>query len=287
MRDINKPGFSGIPFLIIHLILLVGVIAGLIMGIDGHNTVMIVTCIVSLFVIIFCFAGYRMVAPNQGIVLQLFGQYKGTAKEEGLRFVNPFLTSKKVSLRVRNFETDKLKVNDKAGNPIQIAAVVVWKVVDTAEAVFIVNDYENYVAVQSESALRNMATRYHYDSHGGEAQSLSGSTNEISDRLKVEVQNRLEKAGVEVIEARITHLAYAPEIAAAMLQRQQATAVVAARTKIVEGAVGMVDLALKHLSEDGIVEFDDDRKAAMVSNLMVVLCGDRNAQPVVNTGTLH
>lgn len=287
MKDINKPGFSGIPFLIIHLILLLGVIVSLIIGISNKNPAVILPMLFCIGVLLFLFAGYRMVAPNQGIVLQLFGKYKGTAKEEGLRYVNPFYSSKKVSMRVRNFETDKLKVNDKAGNPIQIAAVVVWKVFDTAEAVFLVNDYENYVAVQSESALRNMATRYHYDSHGGEERSLSGSTNEISERLKVEVQERLEKAGVEVIEARITHLAYAPEIAAAMLQRQQATAVVAARTKIVEGAVGMVDLALKQLSQDGIVEFDDDRKAAMVSNLMVVLCGDRNAQPVVNAGSLH
>ncbi len=233
------------------------------------------------------FAGLFTVAPNEGQVLQLFGAYRGTAKDEGLRWANPFFTKKRISLRVRNFESARLKVNDTDGNPIEIAAIVVWRVVDTAEAVFEVDDYENYVKVQTESAVRNLATHYPYDAHVDGQISLRGSTDEVAKGLKGEIQERLAKAGVEVIEARISHLAYAPEIAAAMLRRQQAGAIIAARAKIVEGAVGMVEMALDQLQRGGKVQLDEERKAAMVSNLLVVLCADREAQPVVNTGTLY
>jgi len=231
--------------------------------------------------------GLFTVAPNQGVVLQLFGRYVGTARIEGLRWANPFYTKKKVSLRVRNFETQRLKVNDLTGNPIEIAAVVVWQVVDTAEAVFEVDDYQNYVHVQSEAALRNLATQYAYDTHEDDVQSLRGNIVEIADHLKAEIQDRLAKAGVKVIEARISHLAYAPEIAAAMLQRQQASAIIAARQKIVDGAVGMVEMALDRLAAQNVVQLDEERKAAMVSNLLVVLCSERATQPVVNTGTIY
>lgn len=254
--------------------------------------------------------GFKAVTPNDSRALLLFGEYQGTIKESGFYWVNPFYSSKKVSLRVRNFETGSTnqpekkdaagnilqhksqsggkpsKVNDRDGNPVEISAVVVWKVVDTAEALFEVDDYEHYVAVQSEAALRGLASRHPYDSEDHEV-SLRGSTTEVSDQLQADIQERLGKAGVQVIEARISHLAYAPEIAAAMLQRQQAQAVVAARTKIVEGAVGMVQMALNQLSEHAVVDLDDERRAAMVSNLLVVLCSDRHTQPVVNTGTLH
>ena len=244
---------------------------------------------VALFVLalILMAVGFYMVGPNEGRVLQLFGDYVGTDRQLGLRWANPFYSKTRVSLRVRNFESGQLKVNDLVGNPVDIAAVVVWKVVDTAEAVFEVDDYENYVAVQSEAAIRNMATSYAYDDYEGDAITLRGSGNEIADILQKEVQDRLGKAGVEVIEARISHLAYAPEIASAMLQRQQASAIVAARHKIVEGAVGMVEDALNKLSEREIVTLDDERRAAMVSNLLVVLCSDKAAQPVVNSGSLY
>jgi regulator of protease activity HflC (stomatin/prohibitin superfamily) len=232
-------------------------------------------------------AGLFMVNPNEGRVLQLFGDYRGTVKEPGLRWANPFFTKKAISLRVRNFETGRLKVNDTDGNPVEIGAVVVWRVVDTAEASFEVDDYENYVHVQSEAALRNLATRYPYDAHDEAAVSLRGNTAAVARDLKQEIQDRLAKAGVDVVEARISHLAYAPEIAAAMLRRQQAGAIVAARARIVEGAVGMVEMALEHLARSTQVRLDEERKAAMVSNLLVVLCADREAQPVVNTGTLY
>ena len=241
-----------------------------------------------LFVLwVLALRGFFVVAPNEGQVLQLFGSYAGTAKTPGLRWASPFYTRKKISQRVRNFESSHLKVNDADGNPIEIAAVVVWRVVETAEAVFEVDDYENYVRVQSEAALRNAATSYPYDSHEDGVVSLRGSTAVVADHLKQEVQQRLQKAGVEALEARISHLAYAPEIAAAMLQRQQAGAIIAARQRIVEGAVGMVEMALEMLSRKEIVHLDEERKAAMVSNLLVVLCGERNTQPIVNAGTLH
>jgi len=237
---------------------------------------------------LFLAGGLFVVAPNQARVLQLFGAYAGTAKEPGLRWANPFYTKKAISQRVRSFESAHLKVNDKEGNPIEIGAVVVWKVVDTAEATFEVDDYETFVRVQSEAALRNAATSYPYDSHDDpNVISLRGTTGAVADHLKEEMQQRLHKAGVEVIETRISHLAYAPEIAAAMLQRQQAGAIIAARQRIVEGAVGMVDLALTALAHKGIVTLDEERKAAMVSNLLVVLCGERAAQPIVNAGTIY
>ena len=235
------------------------------------------------------FAGYGLVAvqPNSSRALLLFGEYKGTIKESGFYWVNPFYTRKKVSLRIRNFETGTVgrpsKVNDRDGNPIDISAVVVWKVVDTAEALFEVDDYEHFVHIQSEAALRVLATRHPYDSEDHET-SLRGSTTEISEQLEHDIQERLHKAGVEVIEARISHLAYSQEIAAAMLQRQQASAVVAARSRIVEGAVGMVKMALAQLSSEKIVDLDEKSRAQMVSNLLVVLCGDRHVQPIVSTG---
>ncbi len=237
--------------------------------------------------IIFLLRGLFAVQPNVARVMQLFGHYAGSVREQGLRWTNPFYTRQAVSLRVRNFESGKLKVNDLDGNPIEIGAIVVWQVVDTAEAMFMVDDYANFVHIQAESALRQMATSYSYDSHDEKGISLRGNGTEVNAHLRDEIQERLTRAGVEVVEARISHLAYAQEIAQAMLQRQQASAIVAARTRIVEGAVGMVELALEQLSKRGVVDLDNERKAAMVSNLLVVLCGDRATQPVVNTGTLY
>jgi regulator of protease activity HflC (stomatin/prohibitin superfamily) len=241
----------------------------------------------ALVIEVFLLCGLFIVNPNEAKVLQLFGAYSGTVRDAGLAWMNPLLTKKAVSMRVRNFETAKLKVNDQHGNPIEIAAVVVWKVVDSAEAVFEVDDYENFVHVQSEAAVRNLATSYPYDQHEEGQKALRSHTAEIAEQLKREIQDRLSRAGVEVIEARISHLAYAPEIANAMLRRQQATAIIAARQKIVEGAVSMVEMALEQLAAKHVVQLDEERKAAMVSNLLVVLCSDRDAQPVVNTGTLY
>jgi regulator of protease activity HflC (stomatin/prohibitin superfamily) len=234
-----------------------------------------------------CWRGLTVVNPNTARVVLLFGRYHGTLKTAGLRWVNPFTVRRFVSLKVRNFESSKLKVNDHIGNPIEIAAIVVWRVVETAEAMFEVNDYEHFVHVQSESAVRNLATTFPYDAHEEGELSLRGSAAEVSQRLGQEIQERLSAAGVQVIEARISHLAYAPEIANAMLRRQQATAIISARQKIVEGAVGMVEMALEQLSAKRVVMLDEERKATMVSNLLVVLCGDRDAQPVVNAGTLY
>jgi regulator of protease activity HflC (stomatin/prohibitin superfamily) len=231
--------------------------------------------------------GFFQVAPNEGQVMQLFGKYAGTVRVEGLRWTNPFYAKRRISLRVRNFESGKLKVNDNDGNPIEIGAVVVWQVLDTAEAVFRVDDYENFVHIQSESALRQMAQSYPYDAHDAGEPSLRSHGEVINNHLRDEIQARLEQAGVQVIEARISHLAYAQEIAQAMLQRQQAGAIIAARTKIVEGAVSMVEMALDQLSQRGVVQLDEERKAAMVSNLLVVLCGERGTQAVVNTGSLY
>jgi regulator of protease activity HflC (stomatin/prohibitin superfamily) len=217
----------------------------------------------------------------------LFGAYRGTVRDSGFFYTNPFVKKIKISLRARNLNSERLKVNEKRGNPIEIAAVVVWRIVETFEALFNVNDYENFMHVQTESALRNLATSYPYDAHEEGTISLLLSAGEVAEKLRGEIQERLAKAGIEVIEARISHLAYAPEIAGAMLRRQQATAVIAARQKIVEGAVGMVEMALIELSRKGVVQLDEERKAAMVSNLMVVLCSDRGVEPVVNTGTLY
>ena len=266
---------------------LAGSVWVLIAGIRAADVFRIVLACVTLTLTIVLAGGLFVVNPNEAKVLQLFGKYVGTAREQGLRFANPFYTKRRVSLRVRNFESARLKVNDLDGNPIEIAAVVVWKVVDTAEAIFEVDDYENYVHVQSESALRNMATSYPYDAHEETQLSLRGHTQAIADHLRQEIQERLSKAGVEVIEARISHLAYAAEIAAAMLQRQQAGAIIAARQRIVDGAVGMVEMALDRLARNNVVELDEERKAAMVSNLLVVLCSERSTQPIVNAGTLH
>jgi regulator of protease activity HflC (stomatin/prohibitin superfamily) len=234
-----------------------------------------------------CYHGLMFVYPNEARVLMLFGAYKGTAREPGWRWVNPFYLKPKLSVRVRNFETGRMKVNDQDGNPIEIAAVVVWKVTDTAEASFEVDDYVNYVHVQSESAVRNLAVHYPYDTHEDDALSLRGSTDHVAQNLREQIEARLERAGITVIEARISHLAYSPEIAEAMLRRQQAGAIIAARQKIVEGAVGMVEMALELLKKQSIVELDEERKAAMVSNLLVVLCSEHHAQPVLNTGSLY
>ncbi|HEX3122410.1 MAG TPA: SPFH domain-containing protein [Rhodanobacteraceae bacterium] len=278
---------SGIPALItlVALLLLDG--AWLVNAIQNHTVWAIITAILTGIVLLIALTGFFTVAPNEGKVLQFFGRYVGTVRDAGPRWTNPFYSKRGVSLRVRNFESSKLKVNDLDGNPIEIAAVVVWQVVDTAEALFQVNDYEDFVHIQSESALRAMATSYPYDSHDTGALSLRSHGKEISDHLQREIQERLASAGVRVIEARITHLAFAPEIAQAMLQRQQASAIIAARTRIVEGAVSMVEMALDQLQARGVVNLDEERKAAMVSNLLVVLCGERGTQPIVNTGTLY
>jgi len=236
---------------------------------------------------VLCLFGVYMVEPNQAAVLSLFGKYVGTLKDNGLRWNNPFYSKKKVSQRVRNFESGKLKVNELDGSPIEIAAVIVWQVVDSAEAVYNVDDYESFVHIQSESALRAMATSYPYDQHEEGQLALRSHATEISLHLKNELVERLADAGVQVLDARISHLAYAPEIAQAMLQRQQANAIIAARTRIVAGAVGMVEMALAELQKNGVVHLDEERKANMVSNLLVVLCGDRATQPIVNAGTLY
>src|SRR5690606_29809136 len=231
-------------------------------------------------------SGFTIVNPNEAKVVQFLGRYVGSVSDAGFQWVLPFTTKRRVTLRVRNFETAKLKVNDAVGSPVEIAAVVVFKVVDTAKAVFAVDDYEEYVAIQSEAAVRHLATTHPYDSHDPERTSLRDGA-EVATELTAELRDRTELAGIEILEARITHLAYAPEIAQAMLVRQQASQVVAARTRIVEGAVGMVGLALERLTAEGMVDLDEERKATMVSNLLVVLCGDRPVQPVVNSGSLY
>lgn len=286
-RETEVRPLAGIPM---ALLLVAALAAGIWMfavGARAEDGGRVVVALVTLVVSVSLTPGLFVVAPNEGKVLTLFGNYKGTAKQPGLWFTNPFMTKAAVSLRVRNFETGKLKVNDARSNPVDIAAVVVWRVTDTAEAIFEVNSYEEYVHMQSESALRALASKYPYDTHGEADISLSTHTDEVSHSLLEALIERLAKAGVEVMEARISHLAYAQEIAAAMLQRQQASAVVAARQTIVEGAVGMVQMALEQIARDGIVEFDDERKAAMVSNLLVVLCADRSVTPVINTGSIH
>lgn len=248
---------------------------------------MAIAAMALIAVTMICFGGLTVVNPNEARVVVLFGTYKGTIKEPGFWWFNPLTRRRRVSLRIRNFESSKLKVNDQDGNPVEIAAVVVWKVVETAEAIFHVDDYEHFLHVQAEAAVRTLATTYPYDAHVEGQMSLRMSVVEIAHRMRDEIQERLAKAGIEVIEARITHLAYAPEIAGAMLRRQQASAVIAARQKIVEGAVGMVQMALDQLSAKHVVELDEERKASMVSNLLVVLCSDRDAQPIVNAGTLY
>jgi regulator of protease activity HflC (stomatin/prohibitin superfamily) len=287
IREKEIKGLPGWLMLLSLLALIILSIAMLVRAVAAVEAASILAWIAALAVEAICLFGLTIVNPNQAVVVQLFGTYKGSLKQQGLCWVNPFTMRRKVSLRVRNFESSKLKVNDQDGNPIEIAAVIVWKVVDTAEAVFQVDDYENFVHVQSESAVRNLATSYPYDSHGDDQMSLRMSVLDIAHKMRDEIQERLAKAGVEVIEARISHLAYAPEIANAMLRRQQAAAIIAARQKIVEGAVGMVEMALEQLNAKHVVELDEERKASMVSNLLVVLCSDRDAQPIVNAGTLY
>ncbi len=278
---------SGIPALIGLILLLLAVGAWLIASLQHQVAWAIILAVLSGAMLLIALGGFFTVAPNEGKVLQFFGRYVGTVRDAGPRWTNPFYSKRSVSLRVRNFESSKLKVNDLDGNPIEIAAVVVWQVVDTAEAIFEVNDYEDFIHIQSESALRSMATSYPYDSHDTGALSLRSHGKEISEHLQKEIQDRLTSAGIRVIESRITHLAFAPEIAQAMLQRQQASAIIAARTRIVEGAVSMVEMALEQLAKRNVVQLDEERKAAMVSNLLVVLCGERGTQPIVNTGTLY
>ncbi|MCC7237405.1 MAG: SPFH domain-containing protein [Bryobacterales bacterium] len=291
MKEKLTASLNGVWSLLLLLCLLAGSFYALVSSLaavkNGASAWPLLVWGLMLFVELIPLGGLFIVQPNHGVVLQLFGRYAGTVREEGLRLANPFYSKKPVSLRVRNFETNKLKVNDQDGNPVEIAAVVVWKVVDTAQACFQVDNYEHYVHVQSEAAVRNLASAYPYDSHEEHVISLRGHTQAVAERLKSEIHERLLVAGVDILEARISHLAYAPEIAAAMLQRQQAGAIIAARQKIVEGAVGMVEMALELLSRNNVVTLDEERKAAMVSNLLVVLCGERATQPVVNTGTIY
>jgi regulator of protease activity HflC (stomatin/prohibitin superfamily) len=287
IRERETVALPGLPVLIGAIALTVLSGYEIVDGAREASASMIVCWSLALVAAILTLTGLFVVNPNEGKVLQFFGSYAGTVKRAGLRWANPLYTKKRISQRIRNFESSHLKVNDNEGNPIEIAAVVVWRVVDTAEAVFEVDDYNNYVKVQTEAALRNLATSYTYDSHDDAQISLRGHTTAVAEHLKNEIQERLARAGVEVMEARISHLAYAPEIAHAMLQRQQAGAIIAARQRIVEGAVGMVEMALDMLSRRDIVALDNERKAAMVSNLLVVLCGDKSTQPIVNTGTIY
>ncbi|MFI9236359.1 SPFH domain-containing protein [Streptomyces sp. NPDC053079] len=280
---------GGLALLLGLLGLLAGagaVVAGAVIG-KPLSVALIPAGILVALAAVIAMCGLNTVSPGEAQVVQLFGRYRGTIRTEGLRWVNPFTSREKLSTRVRNHETAVLKVNDAYGNPIELAAVVVWRVEDTAQAMFQVEDFQEFVSTQTEAAVRHIAIEYPYDAHDEDALSLRGNAEEITEKLAAELHLRVQAAGVRIIESRFTHLAYAPEIASAMLQRQQAGAVVAARKLIVEGAVGMVEQALERISEQGIVELDEERKAAMVSNLMVVLCGDRAAQPVLNTGTLY
>jgi regulator of protease activity HflC (stomatin/prohibitin superfamily) len=287
LREKEIQGLSGWSMVVALLGVLIYSFTMLVSEIQDRDGLWIIVWLTVLVLAVVCLFGLTVVNPNEAKVIQLFGVYKGSIKQQGFWWVNPLTLRRKVSLRVRNFESSKLKVNDQDGNPIEIAAIVVWRVVETAEAVFQVDDYEHFVHVQTESAVRILATTYPYDAHVEGQMSLRISALEISHRLRQEIQERLAQAGVEVIEARISHLAYAQEIASAMLRRQQASAIIAARQKIVEGAVGMVEMALEQLSAKQVVKLDEERKASMVSNLLVVLCSDRDAQPVVNTGTLY
>lgn len=282
----EKRGFSLNGYVVFAI--LMALVAWIIFSITSNTShVLPIGIVVKVFIAIAIAPGFFMVQPNQGKVMTLFGSYVGTVRENGLRWTIPLFIRKNISLRIRNFESAKIKVNDKNGNPIEIASIVVWSVTDTAEAVFEVDDYESYVSIQSEAAIRNLANIYSYDPSDEKEIGLRSDPLEIAERLKSEVQDRLERAGVTVQEARISHLAYAQEIASAMLQRQQAEAIIAARSKIVEGAVGMVDMAISKLAEKNVIELDEERKATMVSNLLVVLCGDKATQPVVNTGSLY
>jgi regulator of protease activity HflC (stomatin/prohibitin superfamily) len=287
MKENPIRSLAGIPLLLGLVVGLLACIYGAGLGIRAAQPLPIVASLLAALALLTLFAGFYMVEPNQAAVLSLFGKYMGTVKDTGLRWNNPFYTARKISQRVRNFESSKLKVNDLEGNPIEIGAVIVWQVVDSAEAVFNVDDFESFMHIQAEAALRAMATSYPYDQHEEGRVSLRSHATEISKHLTEEIQERLAQAGIAVVEARISHLAYAPEIAQAMLQRQQATAIIAARTRIVEGAVSMVQMALDELSKRNVVELDTERRAAMVSNLLVVLCGERGTQPIVNAGSIY
>jgi len=287
IQENQKSVSSGYLMLVVLAVAQIGFGYAIFASLRAMSPVGTVASILASVIVVILWVGLFMVHPNEAKVLQLFGKYVGTVHEPGLKWANPFYFKTAVSTRVRNFESGKLKVNDSNGSPIEIAAVVVWKVFDTAEALFEVDDYEEFVQIQSESALRNLSTTYPYEPHEGEGTALRSHPAEIAHALRAEIQDRLEQAGVTVIEARISHLAYAPEIANAMLRRQQASAIIAARTQIVAGAVGMVDMALEQLNTKGIVALDEERKAAMVSNLLVVLCGEEGAQPVLNTGSLY
>ncbi len=279
-----RPGMLMLVLLPLSLILNV---AWLVNSVHHDQALFAIAAGLGIAVLSIMLGGFFVVEPNQSVVLMLFGNYKGSERRPGLWWANPFMTKKRVTLRVRNFECNKLKVNDHDGNPIEIGAVVVWRVVDSAEAIFQVDNYDNFLHVQSEAALRNLAVSHPYDAHNDGQMSLRGNILEVADQLKAEIQARLEKAGIEILESRISHLAYAPEIANAMLRRQQASAVIAARSKIVEGAVSMVEMALAELSKRSIVQLDEERKAAMVSNLLVVLCSEHETQPIINTGSLY
>lgn len=287
MKEQSLRSIPGIPTLLGLLVAGAGIFALFILGIRDDAGAYIATAILLGVVWVFALAGFYMVEPNQAAVQSLFGKYVGTVKDQGLRWNNPFYSAKKISLRVRNFESGKLKVNELDGSPIEIASVIVWQVVDASEAVYNVDDYESFVHIQAESALRAMATSYPYDQHEDGQLALRSHASEVGEHLKQELQERLADAGIAVLDARISHLAYAPEIAQAMLQRQQANAIIAARTRIVAGAVGMVEMALAELQKNGVVQLDEERKAQMVSNLLVVLCGERSTQPIVNTGSLY
>ncbi|HXW96639.1 MAG TPA: SPFH domain-containing protein [Gemmatimonadales bacterium] len=287
IREIERKVASGGVMLVLLLVLSVLIVLGFLSGIRSENPGQVIVMALAFVVNLVLWTGLFTVQPGQARVLQLFGGYVGTVRDPGLRWANPFYTKRAISLRVRNFETAKLKVNDHNSNPIEIGAVVVWQVTDTAEALFEVDNYEEYVRVQSESALRGLANQYPYDAHEEGQKSLSVHTQEVAEQLKIEIQERLAKAGVKVNEARVSHLAYAPEIAGVMLRRQQATAVIAARSKIVDGAVGMVEQALDQLSRRQIVQLDEERKATMVGNLLVILCSEQATQPVVNTGSIY
>lgn len=286
MKEKAIRSLPGVPVLIVLFLVLLGggwlTLAGI-----GGSIALIVAGILIALLALFLMSGLYMIEPNQAAVVSFFGKYVGTAKDNGLRWNNPFYAKRKVSMRVRNFESGKLKVNELDGSPIEIAAVIVWQVIDASEAVYNVDDFESFVQIQSEAALRSMATSYPYDQHEDGQLALRSHAAEISEHLQKELAERLNDAGVAVLDARISHLAYAPEIAQAMLQRQQANAIIAARTRIVAGAVGMVEMALDELQKKGTVQLDEERKAQMVSNLLVVLCGERATQPIVNAGTLY
>ncbi len=287
IREKSRKILSGYVMAVVIFIAEAAMIYWFVQSVQIFSTSGIIASSIFMLLVFILWFGFFMVHPNEARVLQLFGAYAGTAREPGLRWANPFYTKKAVSVRIRNFESGKLKVNDSRGSPIEIAAVVVWRVVDTAEAIFEVDDYEEFVTIQSESALRNLSTTYPYEPHEGDGIALRSDPAEIAQALRKEIQDRLEEAGVNVIEARISHLAYAPEIANAMLRRQQASAIISARSQIVAGAVGMVQMALAQLDAENIVELDEERKAAMVGNLLTVLCSEESTQPVLNTGSLY